>query len=59
MFKDDDIKVPNAKNQIVLQEIIDDRSSGKAFVFTSQLPIAHCHDLIVDSKILEAILTGP
>ena len=59
MHKDCGMLVNNAMNWTVLLEIFDDRSSGKATVLTSQLPIAHYYALIGGTKILEAMLTGP
>ena len=49
--------VNDAMNRTVLLEIFDDRFSGKATVFTSQLPIAHYYALIGGTKILEAMLS--
>lgn len=49
--------VNNAMNRTVLLEIIDDRSSGKATVFTSQLPIENYNAMIGCTEILEAMLS--
>ena len=39
-----------------LLEVIDDRHGRGSTVLTSQIPVAHWHDLIVDPTIADAIL---
>jgi DNA replication protein DnaC len=46
----------DAQTRADLLEIIDDRSSSKATVITSQLPIEHWHAWIGDTTIADAML---